>query len=211
MAGATGMVGKALLQQLLADEYYRTIITVTRRELGFTHEKLVQVVVPFDELAEVAQLLEVTDVYCCLGTTMKKAGGKEQFRQVDYDYVLGLAELTKQQGCENFYLVSSIGANPKSMFFYTRVKGEVEEALKGVGFQGLHIFRPASLTGDRQENRPGERFGLWFLRVFNFALVGGLKKYRPITDEQVAKGMRMIAHQAKSGVHTYESDQIQAL
>lgn len=211
MVGATGLVGKALLDQLLHDDYYRTIITLTRLELGFTHERLVQLIVNLDDMAEMKQLISATDVYCCLGTTMKKAGSKEAFRKVDYEYVLSLAKLAHEQGSENFFLVSSIGANAKSRYFYLRVKGEVENALKEIGYQGLHLFRPASLTGDRPEHRSGESASLKFLKAFNFALIGGLKKYKPIAGEQVAKGMRMVAQRQQGGIHIYESPEIAAL
>ncbi|MEL6534081.1 MAG: NAD(P)H-binding protein [Bacteroidota bacterium] len=211
VVGATGLVGRALLNQLIEDDHYRTIITLTRRELGFTHERLVQLIVELDEVEEMRQLVEATDVFCCLGTTIKKAGSKEVFRQVDYQYVMDVAKLALANGSENFFLVSSIGAKANSRNFYLSLKGEVEESLKELSYQSLHIFRPASLFGEREERRGKEEVSVKLLNSLQFALKGRLKKFRPISGEQVAKGMRAIAHQGEKGVHTYESDQIAAL
>lgn len=211
VVGATGLIGQALLQQLLEDKNYRTVVTLTRRYLGFTHDRLVQLVVDYNELREMRQLIEATDIYCCLGTTMKKAGSKDAFRLVDYQYVMDVATIAEANGSKNFYLVSSIGANPKSKNFYLRVKGEVEQALRQLSFESLNIFRPSYLDGNRQESRTGESVGLKVANTLSFAMIGGLKKYRPIHAEQVAKGMRAIAHAATQGVHVFESDKIQAL
>ncbi|HAA13575.1 MAG TPA: nucleoside-diphosphate sugar epimerase [Cytophagales bacterium] len=211
VVGATGLIGRALLDQLLKDDHYRTIITLTRRELGFTHERLVQLIVELDEMEEMRQLIEGTDVFCCLGTTMKQAGSKEAFRKVDYQHVMDVAKLALENGSENFFLVSSIGAKAHSKNFYLRTKGEIEEALKELSYKSLHIFRPASLFGDREERRGKEEASVKLLTSFQFALKGRLKKFRPISGEQVAKGMRVIAHQGQNGTHTYESDQIAEL
>ncbi len=131
----------------------------------------------------------VTDVYACLGTTIKVAGSKERFHQVDHDYTMTVAKLAKAQGAKRFALVSSIGASAKAGSFYLRVKGETEDDIRAIGFERLVIAQPSILIGDRVESRPGEKFGIAVMRGLEFAMFGALRKYRAIEASGVALGM----------------------
>lgn len=210
LAGASGLVGGHVLQLLLEDALYERVITLGRGGLPVVHRKLAQRVVDFERLAEL-DFPRVDDVFCCLGATMKKARSRDAFRRVDFAYVLELARLASRGGARQLLLVSALGANPRSSLFYNRVKGEVEEAVKQLAFQGLHIFRPSLLLGDRKESRAGERLAIVVSGALAFAFRGPLRKYRPIEARTVAAAMLRAAKEARRGVHVQESDRIAAL
>ncbi len=211
VAGATGLVGSELLHVLLNNPYYLTVITLTRRPLNLSHPRLLQIVTDFDKLNEFEMLIGATDVYCCLGTTMKKAGSKAAFKLVDYEYPLQLAQLAHKNQCQHYLLVSSMGASAKSVLFYNQVKGQVEDGLQQIPFQRLSIFQPSLLLGKREEHRPTEAFAQRTSKALRFALQGGLKKYRPIQANTVAQAMFQVAQQPQTGINTYTSNQIEAL
>ncbi|MGM7634352.1 oxidoreductase [Bacillus sp. Hm123] len=205
VAGATGLVGSEVVQQLLATSAYEKVITVVRRSSGMVHDKLEEKVVNFDELT----LDESIDhVYCCLGTTIKKAKTKEAFQKVDLDYPLRLAKLAKKHQVSQFLVISSMGASVKSPFFYSRVKGELEQQLQALELNGLHIFRPSLLLGEREESRLGEGIAEKLASVFPFLFTGPLKKYQPIHAKTVAHAMVAMALTESGGVHMYESENI---
>ena len=135
IAGASGLIGSQLLPLLLNGDRYERVNVLTRSALHLEHPKFKNLVVNFDQLSSSGQLLEADDVFCCLGTTMKKAGSKEAFRKVDHTYPLELAKVSKQCGARQYLLVSALGANKNSSIFYNAVKGEVEEAIAAIGFQ----------------------------------------------------------------------------
>ena len=174
LAGATGLVGGHCLELLLRDDAWEQVAVLGRREIGTTHRKLVQRVVDFDRLAELGDVPRVDDVFCCLGTTMKRAGSEAAFRRVDFTYVHELAQLASRQRAGQFLLVSALGADRQSRVFYYRVKGEVEEAVRKLSFDGVHIFRPSLLLGERRESRPGERLAVLAGRALGFMFVGPL-------------------------------------
>ena len=202
LAGATGLVGSHLLRLLLADETYQKVTILGRRGLPLTSPKLQQRLIDFDHLADL-DAPKVDDVFCCLGTTIKKAGSQEAFRKVDLGYVEALARVAARAGAKQFLLVSAIGANAKSRVFYSRVKGETEAAVQAVGFAGTHIFRPSMLLGERAESRILERMGTPLMRAVAFAMVGSLRRYRPIPAETVAAAMVKGAKKARPGAHVY--------
>ena len=212
IAGATGLVGGHCLVRLLRAPEYGGVVALTRRPLATTDPKLEQRVVEFDQLGrEGFDFPQVDDVFCCLGTTIKVAGSQAAFRQVDFVYVVSLASLALGRGAQQFLLVSSLGANPKSPIFYSRVKGETEAAVSALTFEGRQIFRPSILVGERREQRPGERAGITVMRGVSFAMLGPLRKYRPIAAATVANAMVRVAVQAPSGVNVYESDVLERL
>jgi len=212
IAGASGLVGSECLTRLLNHPRYERVIALVRRPLPTAHAKLDQRVVDFGALETLADFPHADDVFCCLGTTMKKAGGSEQaFRQVDYVYVVALAKGALAAGAKQFLLVSAIGASIKSPIFYNRVKGETEETIARVGFTGCYIFRPSILAGDRPEHRPAERLGLAVASGVSLALVGPLRKYRPIEAATVAEAMVRVALRAQGGVNVFASDVIERL
>lgn len=165
--GATGLVGHHCLNLLLDDEAYENVHVLTRRAVrGLDREpKAVQHVIDFDAFIGAGEIPRVGHVFCALGTTMAIAGSKEAFRKVDYGYTVAIAEMALDAGARHFVLVSSLGANTRSPFFYSRVKGEVEEAISALGYPAVTIIRPSIIVGDRPERRLGEQVGAWLLRL----------------------------------------------
>ncbi|MCR8635278.1 oxidoreductase [Paenibacillus radicis (ex Xue et al. 2023)] len=212
IAGATGLIGGELVRGLLEDPFFDQVIALVRKETGLAHEKLIQVVTDYEALEDaVEQYLSDAYVFCCLGTTIKKAGSKEQFRKVDYEYPMLLGRLALRYGAAEYLIVTSMGANAGSAFFYNQVKGEVEEGLSKLQLPSLQIFRPSLLLGDRQEVRLGERFGTAVSRVVTPIMIGALRKYRPIQAQIVAKAMLQSSKKSNKGTWIYESDQIEEL
>ena len=211
LAGASGLVGSELLQGLLQSPVYEKVKVFVRTPLQVEHVKLEQIIVNYDQLENYGQHVQADDVYCCLGTTIKKAGSQEAFRRVDYEYPVKLAQLAKQHGVQQYLIISAIGANANSSIFYSRVKGEVEAELKKIGIGSLHIFRPSLLLGKRKEFRLGERFASWLSPVYGLFLFGGLRKYRSIEARTVAKGMLAAGAAQLPGIHIYDSAEIERL
>lgn len=209
IAGATGLIGDKLLELLLKDESYSKVLVVTRKPLKKEHEKLEVLITDFAKLGEVSDKLKADHVFCCLGTTMKKAGSKEKFRKVDYEYPLELARLCKENGANKYLLISAMGAGKKSSVFYNQVKGEIEEAVVNIDFDTYHIFRPSLLLGPRKEDRVGEDAAKTIFRIFGFLFVGPLKKYKAISYDKVAKAMLHFAKEATQGKHIHESLELQ--
>jgi len=208
IVGATGLVGGYVLRRLLAHSRYSRVEILVRRESPIRDPKLTQRIVDFASLDVLG--IAADEVFCCLGTTIRKAGSEEAFRRVDYDYPLTLARLAKVVGADKFLLVSALGANPKSAVFYNRVKGEVEHAIAAVGLPAAYFFRPSLLLGPRAENRPGEKIGIAVGKAIAPLMIGGLRKYRPIHADTVAAAMVYVAnHDSPAGV--IESDVITRL
>jgi uncharacterized protein YbjT (DUF2867 family) len=211
VAGASGLVGGHVLQLLLADPQYDRVTVIGRRDLPVTHKKLVHRVVDFDRLAELADFPRVHAVFCCLGTTIEQAGSQAQFRTVDYTYVVELARLALRHRASQFLVVTAVGADSRSRLFYSRVKGEVDEAVRRLPFDGVQIFHPSLLLGTRARSRPLERLMMIVSPLFSWAMVGRLGRYRPVTAARVARAMVRVATDAPRGVHVYESAQIRRL
>ena len=206
--GATGLVGKSLVKQLCEDMRYVSVITIGRSKLTYNHEKLEQRICSLDTISE-SDIDFAHEIFCCLGTTMKKAETKEQFEKVDFEYPLNVASLAKNRGIEHFIIISAMGASEKAAAYYSRVKGKLEQELIKLEFKRLSIIRPSLLTGDREEFRLGEKVGEAVLKVMNPILVGPLKKVRSIPAEQVARAMVAIAlTPSKNPVTIYKSDQL---
>lgn len=212
IAGASGLVGGLLLEQLLAATEYDRVIALGRRPLNLTHPKLVQVTADFEALDQLTADLRCTDAFCCLGTTIKAAGSREAFRAIDQAAVLALAWAAQRAGAERFFFVSSMGAAAHSRFFYNRVKGETEEALQVLDFRTLAIFRPSLLLGRRAQSRTGERVMAAVLWLAEPLLLGGLRKYRANEAAVVARAMlRCSFGRPGQGVLIFPSDEIQDL
>lgn len=208
VVGATGLVGTSLVKQLCENENYVSVLAIGRNKVDYQHEKLTQHLSSFEELVD-ADFDFAHEVFCCLGTTRKKAGSREQVEKVDYEYPLRVATIAKNRRIEHFLVISAMGANDKSLAHYSRVKGKLEEALIKFEFPRLSIIRPSLLVGKRAEFRLGEAFGAAVLKVANPLLVGGLKKYRSIAASQVALAMMCIAlSNEKTSVKIYNSDEL---
>jgi uncharacterized protein YbjT (DUF2867 family) len=209
IVGATGLIGGYCLQTLLDDPNYSEVIALARTPLLKTHRKLKTVVTKFDNLEHELSNIHADDVYCCLGTTIKKAGSQEAFKKIDFALVVKVAELMRKQGAEQFLIVSSLGADKDSKVFYSRVKGEMESALQELGYPCLRIIRPSLLLGTRKEFRLGEKIAAILTPVLKPLLFSSLKKYRPVEAEKVARFMVKVAHEEPIlGVHVYESDML---
>jgi uncharacterized protein YbjT (DUF2867 family) len=208
IAGASGLIGSKLLNILLQQAAYDEILILVRKELPIADKKLVQLVIDFEKLDEYSGAIAGHAVFCCLGSTKKKTPDLTEYRKIDHDYPVKLAQLAKQNGVEQYHLVSAIGANSKSSNFYTKMKGETEEDIQKVGLKCLHIYQPSLLTGDRKESRPAERFAIGLMKIIDPILIGSLKKYRSIPAETVARAMFNESQKKEEGVFIHSSDKI---
>ena len=198
--GASGLVGQNLLRLLLLDPRYESVTCLVRRPLGRQHyqdpdNKLRPVVIDFDNLGEYQGYFSVDHVYCCLGTTLKKAGDISAFRKVDFEYIHVAAQLARAQRAGGFVWISSVGANAKSKNYYLRVKGELENAIMRMPqLPNAAAVRPGVLIGERaNDDRPLERMGAGIMQLLKPLLIGRLKKYRAVYPHQVAR--EMMRHQ----------------
>lgn len=201
--GATGLIGGQLLQRLLHSPAYGQVIAVVRRNLGITHPKLKSLTADYQSIESVKSELIADDVFCCLGTTRKKTPDLKAYYRIDHDYPVTAAKLAKANGATAFLLVSAIGANPDSSNFYIRMKGETERDVQQVGFERLHIFRPSLLKGNRGESRWMESAAAGLFTVIDPLLMGGLKRYRSITGDEVADAMLAAAQKLANGTQIY--------
>ncbi len=208
IAVSTGLTGSNCLEYLLECGEYSTIIALNRKELNIKNKKLQQIIVDFTKLEEALKDVKVDDVYCCLGTTIKKAGSKEAFLKVDFEYPLQIASFLRQNGAKCFSLVSALGADNNSNIFYSKVKGEIEQAIAKLSYPKLNILRPSILQGQRKESRPGETIGLFMAKLLSPLMIGPLKKYRPVKASAVAYTMIHYSINGPDGVNIIESDMI---
>lgn len=211
LVGASGLIGRSCLEALLQDSDYSKVTTFVRKPLPLQHPKLQQQVVDFDQLEYHAHLIKGDDIFCCLGTTIKQAGSQDAFYKVDFTYPYNIATIASRNGAGQFFIVTALGASSKSGVFYNRVKGNVEEAVSGLKFNAVHIFRPSLLLGNRDEFRLGEKIAMFLFRIFGFILIGRWRKYRAIRASVVAEAMVTMAKLDLQGKRTYESDVIQAI
>ncbi len=191
LIGATGLIGKSLLQQLLADASFTSVKVFHRRSTGVQHPKLKEFVIDFDQPESWAKEVTGDVLFSTLGTTLKTAGSQKAQYRVDFTYNHETAKIAAQNGVKCCVLLSSAGANARSSFFYTRTKGELDEAVQALPFQQIRIIRPSVLDGDREEFRLGEKVGIVMGNALGF--LPGLRKYRPIKDEVVARAMIQAA------------------
>ena len=201
LAGASGLVGGHLLRLLLDDPRWTHVISVGRRELPITHPKLEQRVTHLPVLGPIPA---VDDVFCALGTTIKKAGSQDAFRTIDHDAVVALAQAAGHAGASSFLHVTAMGADPGSRIFYNRIKGLTERDVARVGIPTTVALRPSILDGDRAESRPAEKLGLVAMR----AAAPVLGRYRPTRAEDVALAMLGEASLGEEGIRTLDGAEI---
>ncbi len=204
LVGATGLVGRYVLNLALGDPRVSTVVAPTRRLLS-AHPKLSNPQIDFDKLPTDADWWQADAVVCTLGTTMRAAGSKAAFRRVDYDYPMAVARLAHTKGTPTYALNSAIGANSESRFFYNRVKGELERDLAGVGFDSLTFVRPGVIGGQREEYRSGER-----AMVLALTLMGPLmpRRWRLNPAQRIAQALLEAALNANPGVHVVTSERL---
>jgi len=203
--GATGATGKDLLAKLLEDEAYTEIHSFVRKPMSISHPKLHAHVVDFDTPEAWSDLLHGDVAFSCLGTTLAIAGSKEAQWRVDYDYQYAFAQQCKANGVPTFVLVSAAGATTQSKMFYNRMKGQLEDAVKALGFSCLLIFQPSVLVR-KGSDRKGEQFGLKMIVLLN--KIGLFKRYRPMSTAVLAERMRKEVATANKGIYTFTLDKI---
>jgi uncharacterized protein YbjT (DUF2867 family) len=205
--GATGLVGRQLVFELIQHSEYARVKVFTRRKLDFEHPKVHEVITDFMDWDAISKSMTGEVVFCCIGTTQKKAGSKEAFRKIDYDLVVKIAELTQKNEIGKFVVISSVGAKNDSSNFYLKVKGEMEEKIKSIPIEKKIIVRPSMLLGNRKEFRLSEVFGKILFFLFGFLFVGRFKKYKAISDVQVAKAMIKLIERKDDKI-VFESDEL---
>ncbi|WP_071394974.1 NAD-dependent epimerase/dehydratase family protein [Bacillus tuaregi] len=209
IAGASGLIGNELLHYLLEGAEYDRVTAIVRVPLNITHPKLEEKIISFDEMDHDKELFAVDDVFCCLGTTIKKAKTKEAMYKIDVEYPVQMAQLASEKGAKKFLIVSSLNANPHSSIWYPKMKGQLEEKINQIPFQSIAIMQPSLLLGDRDEFRLGEKAGEIFFTFFACLFIGPLKKYKAIQGRTVSLAMYRIAQMNKTGIHIYPSEQIE--
>jgi uncharacterized protein YbjT (DUF2867 family) len=212
IAGATGLVGGHLLDLLLDDDNYSEVKVLSRRSLGGDDGKLKEIIIEnFDNLEIEISNLKADDYFCCLGTTIKKAGSKAAFKKVDFEYPLSLAAIARENNAESYSIITAMGADSKSLIFYNKVKGEVEDAVKAMKLKRAYIYRPSFIAGERAEKRVAEKAALWFADKFDFIFSGPFKKYAAVHAKTIANAMLVSAKNGKEQFKIIPSDQIEEI
>jgi uncharacterized protein YbjT (DUF2867 family) len=211
LAGASGFLGNLTLEALLDSSDVSRVFAVTRRPLGREHPRLANRIVQFEQIESQLKGLTCQVALCCLGTTLREAGSEQALRQVDVDAVLAFARTAKAAQAQRFVVVSSVGADPKSKNVYLRTKGEMEQALVGVGFPSLDILQPSALLGWRAEIRPLEIAASAVMPIVNPFLTGKREPFRGIPARTVAAAMVGVTRSGRRGVQRYTYSAIQAL
>jgi uncharacterized protein YbjT (DUF2867 family) len=196
--GSTGMVGIQLIDLLTNSNEYSEIVSLVRRTSGITHPKLSEHPVDFDKIETWSPFVKGDVLFSCMGTTIAKAKTKENQYKIDYSYQYNVAETASANGVQTYVLISSAGANPKSTVFYSKMKGQLDEAVLKLPFKNIFILRPGQLYGNRTEKRLGEKTGLSVMFFLN--RVGILRKYKPIHAHEVARAMINIAENKQTAI-----------
>ena len=204
--GASGLVGCALTEQLVAADNISKVIAITRRPLEHPSAKIDNHVVDFDHLEEHAPLFRADFLFSCLGTTRKQAGSLAAQRRVDLDYQYKAAQLAADMGVNHYLLVSSSGADINSGNPYLKMKGELEQRIKTLSFKRISIFQPSLLLGPRKDFRIGEKLGSWVLP--SLCSLPGLRRFRPVTGQQVAAKMVQVSQQPGQTLEWFQLDKI---
>ncbi|HRX46476.1 MAG TPA: NAD(P)H-binding protein [Spirochaetota bacterium] len=204
--GATGLTGSLLIEKISSDRRFDEIIAFVRKIPEKRGNSLILKTISFNEIEK--EKFKADAAFTCLGTTIKTAGSREKFREVDLTYNLSFARACRKNGVNRFILLSSLGADPSSGIFYNRIKGELEEAITALDFEYLSIIRPSLLEGPRGEWRTGEFIARKLMKVFNPLLVGTLRKYRSVSIDALTKVMINEAFREEPGVKIIENDKI---
>lgn len=208
IVGASGLIGSKLLDILLAQSDYDEVLSISRKKIKSNNTKLHQIIAEFDNVAEYENELKGDVIFCCLGTTKRNTPDMNDYRKVDHDYPVKLAEIALRNGVSQFHYISAMGARFGSSNFYTKIKGDTEHDLKKVGVDALFIYQPSVLIGHRNKPRILESIAVFVMKIFGPLLVGRLKKYKAIEALDVAKAIYKQSLKNKMGVFTYTSDQI---
>jgi len=209
--GATGLVGKLLTDQLIQSDDYTAIRIFTRKPSAMGGmKKIEEIIVDFDRLEEISEKIVGDDLFICLGTTIRKAGSVKKMEEIDRDLPVRIASVAHGNGVKRAAIVSSLGASCKSSNYYLRIKGEMEESIRKIGFRTIIIARPSLLLGERNEKRAGESVSKIAMKLIGKLLTGKLSKYRAIEGGDVAKAM-IKAIVVQEGINVLESDRLSKL
>ena len=198
--GGTGLVGSHLIDQLITSNDYSSVVSLVRKNNRDSSRKLKEIVFDFENKDSIQHIKKAEHVFCCLGTTIKKAGSKSAFKFVDYDIPLLFGRWAENISATSFSIVTAMGANPSSKIFYNRTKGLIEEEIKQLKIPTIQIFQPSLITGKRKEFRAGEIAAKITFSFLNPLLIGKAKKYRPIAANTIAQGMLSELKKGKRGI-----------
>jgi len=205
IVGATGLVGRELLNVILAHDYYNRILIVGRRSPEIKDNRIEELILDFNKLADYKDKIHGNDYYCCVGTTMDQAKTKEGFFRIDFTFPMEFAKIAKEDPkFEKFNLVSSYGASPESSLFYNAVKGQLEEALKDLNLKTLHIYQPSLLLGARPHFRIWEELAKLASGVLSFFIIGSRLRFWAIKGSEVAEAMFYVSKGEETGVHVHK-------
>jgi len=207
--GATGLTGKFLLNELLGRNEYERVRVFVRKRLKQTHPKLEIIHFETEELDHIKSLIKGDHLYCCVGTTIKKAGSQKKFREVDYLLPVKLAQIALENNIECMAIISALGADAHQHNFYLRTKGEMEEKILSMNLKRVVLARPSMLLGPREESRPGERLGQVAVNLLKPLLRGKLQKYQGIQVEVLARALVNLVNQPLLEKQVFESDELQ--
>lgn len=206
--GASGLIGRNLVFELLKNPVYTKVTVLVRRDMVIKHDKFNQIMLDFNHLEDYKASIVADHIFCCMGSTSAKTPDKENYRRIDFDIPLQTAKIAFNNGAERFLLVSSMGASLDSKIFYSRLKAELEHAITKIGFNTTFILRPSLLLGNRLESRPLESISQSLMRVLNPIFIGPLKLYKAIKGEVVAKALMHAALSNKTGNQMLLNNQI---
>jgi len=207
--GATGLVGRQLVELLLKDTRFAVVKVLARRSVNIIHPKLEEYVVNFDEPDTWKKILTGDVLYSAMGTTLGQAGSKDAQYKIDFTYQYRVAKMAAANDVKEYVLVSAAGSNPESKIFYSRMKGELEREIQKLPFETIHIIRPGMLSGERAEVRPGEKLGIGLLNVLS--VLPGLGKLKPVRGNEVAQAMINATFRHVVGIHTYSMGEVTKL
>lgn len=208
--GATGLTGGLLLQELLHDKRYDKIKLFSRSKVAVNDKKIEEHLIDLFKLDDHKKDFTANEVYCCIGTTKSKTPDEETYRKIDYGIPVNAAKISKENGIENFLVVSALGADENSKMFYNKTKGEMERDVLSQNIKNTYLFQPSLIAGDRVENRFFENLAKNVMKVLNKVMVGPLKKYRSIHPQTVAKAMVLVAND-KYSKRVIPSDEIKEI
>jgi uncharacterized protein YbjT (DUF2867 family) len=211
IVGASGLIGGYLLSKLISSDDISEIKLLVRNKIGIVNPKVEEVVINFDEINKYASTITGDIIFCCIGTTKSKTPDASNYRKIDLEYPLNIAKIGVKNGINQFHIISSLGASFESNNAYLKLKGELENELKKLNIQSLHIYQPSFLEGKRKESRPLEKIMLPIMKLLNPLLLGLFENYRSIKASDVAKAMINQSRKELKGVFTYPSKQIKEL
>jgi len=208
VSGANGFTGLKLVKRLLLDKDYSNVCILVRKKIKLEDPRLTQLVVDFEKLTtdDIPDCIDVA--FCCLGTTIKNAQSKQNFRKVDYEYITRFAKVCEKCCVKDFHLISAIWASPQSYFFYQRVKGEAESFINSLNFESVVIYRPSVIYGKRKEFRLFESIAAWISRNLRLLFVGKLHRIIAVEGDQLAAKIHHQSKNFKPGRWIFESEEI---